>query len=678
MIKKEAGTRAEKLKKVINYHRYLYHVLDKQEISDAALDSLKHELKKLEDEHPDLITADSPTQRVGGRPLESFKKATHRVPMLSLEDIFEEKEFFDWRERIKKKEPSLVKPALFVEKKYDGLALSLLYKNGVLERAATRGDGEIGEDVTQNAKTIEAIPLRLELMSALDVGGKKAADAVKSGALEVRGEALINKKEFSRINREQKKQGGQIYANPRNLAAGSIRQLDPKITASRKLDFIAYDLIADLGQKKHSEEHKILSALGFKTDLEARIFEQPEQVFAFQKKTEAERNKLPYEIDGLVAAMDDNVLFKKLGVVGKAPRGAVAFKFSPLEATTKVKNIIIQVGRTGVLTPVAILEPMKIGGVTVSRATLHNEDEIKRLELKINDTVIVGRAGDVIPDIKKTLKDLRNGREKNFKIPEKCPVCGQPVRREKSGAIHRCENKKCPARSLKQLYYFVSKQSFDIDGLGPKIIDALFTQGLIQDAADLFSLKEGDLLPLERFAEKSAQNIVKAIASRKEITLSRFIRSLGIPNVGEETAQDLADYFGSLEKLEKAGRQELENISNIGEAVSQSIYDWFRDSYRRAFLKKLLKNVKIKNVTMKKSGKLKDLTFVLTGTLESLSRDKAKAEIRELSGNVSEAVSKKTDYVVAGKEPGSKLVQAEKLGVRVIAESEFLKMIEKN
>ncbi|MBI2627990.1 MAG: NAD-dependent DNA ligase LigA [Candidatus Niyogibacteria bacterium] len=680
----EIKIRAEKLKKVINYHRYLYHVLDQQEISDAALDSLKHELKKIEDEHPDLITPDSPTQRVGGKPLDNFKKTIHRVPMLSLEDIFEEQEFFDWLGRMAKiiakenfsaKEFSSGNPALFTEKKYDGLALSLLYKNGVLEKAATRGDGKTGEDVTQNAKTIEAIPLRLELMKKLEIGGKKAEVILKSGVLEVRGEALISKKEFIRINKEQKKQGGQVYANPRNLAAGSIRQLDPKITVSRKLDFIAYDLIADFGQEKHSEEHKILSALGFKTDSEAKIFKQPEQIFAFQKKTGQERDKLPYEIDGLVVAVDDNILFEKLGVAGKAPRAAVAFKFSPLEATTKVRDIIIQVGRTGVLTPVAILEPVKIGGVTVSRATLHNEDEIRRLELKIGDTAVVGRAGDVIPDIKKTLKDLRNGKEKNFKMPEKCPVCGQPIRREESGAIHRCDNKKCPARSLKQLYYFVSKQGFDIDGLGPKIINALFAQGLIQDAADLFSLKEGDLLPLERFAEKSAQNVIKSIAARKEVALARFIRSLGIPNVGEETAQDLADCFGSLAKLEKAERRELENIPNIGEAVSQSIYDWFRDPYRQKFLKKILKNVKIKNVKIKKSGKLKGLIFVLTGTLESLSREEAKAKIHELSGKVSEIVSQKTDYVVVGKEPGSKLAKAEKLGKRVIIESEFLKMI---
>ena len=688
-LKSDAEIRVKKLKKVINYHRYLYHVLDQQEISDAALDSLKHELKKLEDKHPGLITLDSPTQRIGGKPLESFKKTSHRAPMLSLEDIFEEQEFFDWLERLAKiiaKENLLGglaskygKPALFAEKKYDGLALSLFYKNGVLKKAATRGDGETGEDVTQNAKTIEAIPLRLEIMSKLDVDEKKTETAVKtavkSGVLEVRGEVLISKKEFARINQEQKKQGGQVYANPRNLAAGSIRQLNSGITASRKLDFIAYDLIADLGQKKHSEEHKILSAFGFKTDSEAKIFEQPEQVFALRKKTEEERDKLLYEIDGLVVAIDDNILFKKLGVIGKAPRAAVAFKFSPLETTTKVRDIIIQVGRTGVLTPVAILEPIKIGGATVSRATLHNEDEIRRLELKIYDTVIVGRAGDVIPDIKKTLKDLRNGQEKNFKMPKKCPVCGQPVRREESGAIHRCENKKCPARSLRQLYYFVSKQGFDIDGVGPKIIDALFARGLIQDAADLFSLKEGDLAPLERFAEKSAQNIVKSIALRKEVAFARFIRSLGILNVGEETARDLADYFGSLKKLEKAGCQELEKIPNIGKAVSQSIYDWFRDPYRRKFLKKLLKNVRIKNVKEGKSGKFKGLIFVLTGTLESLSRDEAKAKIRELSGNVSEIVSKKTDYVIIGKEPGSKLAKAEKLGKRVIIESEFLKMI---
>ena len=426
----EARARIEKLKKAVNKYRYEYHVLNRSSISDEALDSLKHELKKLENEFPDLITPDSPTKRVAGKPLTGFKKAHHKVPMLSLEDVFLEEEFLEWVARAKKLlrlDPAAAGPELFCELKFDGLACSLVYKNGILERAATRGDGKIGEDVTQNIRTIEAVPLQIE-------------NNIKE-EVEVRGEVIITKKAFEKINREQKKKGGQIYANPRNLAAGSLRQLDPKITATRHLDFHAYDVISESEPHQHSAKHALLKTLGFKTDSLARVISRSEELFKFKEKIEKEREKLPYEIDGLVVQVNNNKIFQKLGVAGKAPRGSVAYKFSPKEATTRVKDVIVQVGRTGKLTPVAMLEPVEVGGVTISRASLHNEEEIRRLGLKIGDTVIVGRAGDVIPDVRKVLKELRRGREKEFHMPVACPVCGHETKRKKDGPLTFCTNK---------------------------------------------------------------------------------------------------------------------------------------------------------------------------------------------------------------------------------------------
>ena len=661
LSKSEAKDRIGKLKKAINRYRYDYHVLDKETISPEALDSLKHELKTLEDEFPEFVSPDSPTQRVEGKVLKGFKKAEHKVPMLSLEDTFSEEEFLDWEKRIKKLlniNPPAGGPELFGELKFDGLAVSLLYKNGVLERAATRGNGRIGEDVTQNIKTIESVPLRLER----DIEGE----------IEVRGEVIITKKNFEKINNEQKKKGGQVYANPRNLAAGSLRQLDTKMTASRRLDFHAYDIVGDFSQNLHSKEHDMLRALGFKTAKEAHVMKDAKDVFKFKEKIEKSREKLDYEIDGLVVQVNDDELFKRLGVAGKAPRGAVAFKFSPKEAATKVLDILVQVGRTGKLTPIAVLDPVQVGGVTVSRASLHNEDEIRRLGLKIGDTVIVGRAGDVIPDVKKVLTELREGNEKEFHMPRRCPVCGEPA--VKDGPLTFCTNKKCPARHRENLYHFVSKGAFDVDGLGPKIIDALLDQGFIQDAADIFDLKEGDLAPLERFGEKSAANLVKAVKDKSKISLPRFLIALGILHVGEETSSDLADYFGSLEKIEKASFEEVNEIPNVGNVVAKSIYEWFRDAYNKRYLEKLLKRVSIEKYRQP-SGKLKGKTFVLTGSLSSLSREEAKSRVRALGGKTSESVSKETDYVVAGEEPGSKFEKAQKLGVKILSEAEFIKML---
>jgi DNA ligase (NAD+) len=670
----EAGKRIEKLKKAINHHRYLYHVLDRPEISDAALDSLKHELKKLEDDFPDFITPDSPTQRVGGTALKKFKKVRHALPMLSLEDVFSPQEVEKWINRNFKIEPKIKNSRFFAELKFDGLALSLIYKNGVLNRASTRGNGKIGEDISLNVKTIESIPLKLEIHGNLPENFKKNFEKmIAGGIIEVRGEVIIAKKDFEKINSGQLKAGLPAFANPRNLAAGSVRQLNPAVTRSRRLDFYAYDLLADFGQNSHSQEHEILKAIGFKTDKKAKVIDNLEELFVFQKKIANERSYYDYDVDGIVASVDDNNLFERLGVVGKAPRGSIAFKFAPAEATTVIEDIIVQVGRTGALTPVAKLKPVEIGGTIVSRATLHNQDEIKRLDVRIGDTVVVGRAGDVIPDIRSAVKELRNKNAKEFQMPKKCPACFKPIVKDK--AIHRCSNLKCPSRKKEILYHFVSKQAFDIDGLGPKIIDALLSNVLIRDAADLFELKEGDLAGLERFGEKSASNIIKAISDRRQIDLARFIIGLSIMHVGEETAIDLAKHFGSIDEIKKASRPELENVSNIGEAVSKSVFDWFHSEPNLNFLKRLLEHVKIKNPPAAKSRKLQGKVFVLTGVLKSMSRFDAKAAIRELGGNLSGAVSKNTDFVVAGQEPGSKLSKAGKLGVKIIDEEEFLKMI---
>lgn len=673
MTRNEARERIEKLKKAINYHRYLYHVLDRQEISDSALDSLKHELKKLEDEFPEFVAPDSPTRRVGGKPLDKFKKVSRKVPMLSLEDVFSEEEFLKWQERLKKVLETEGFSRLFAELKFDGLALSLIYKDGLLIEASTRGDGLIGEDVTQNIKTTEAVPLRLEIHSEEEIGKdivRNLEKMIEKGDIEVRGEVVIAKKEFEKINKEREKKGEPKFANPRNLAAGSIRQLDPKVAASRRLDFYAYDLIAGLGHKFHSEEHVILNSLGFKSDKFSRIFGKPEEIFEFWKKIGKERGKLPFQIDGLVVSVDDNNLFEKAGVAGKAPRGAIAFKFAPEEATTIIKDIVLQVGRTGVITPIAILEPVETGGVAVSRATLHNFDEIERLGIKIGDTAIVGRAGDVIPEVRKILKELRTGKEKPFKIPEKCPVCGTKIVREPGEVAYRCSNRSCPAIKKEKIYHFVSKSVFNIDGLGPKIIDQLTDRGLIQDAADLFDLEEGDLISLPRFAEKSAENLVAAVRARKIIELPRFLMGLGIFHVGFETAEDLAQNFGNIKAIEKAPIDDLKKISGIGEKVAKNVYDWFRDEHNKKFLEKLAAKIAIKPYR-KKIGKLAGKKFVITGVLEKFSREEAKKKITELGGKTSESVARGIDYLVAGEKPGGKLQKAKKLGIKIIDEKEL-------
>jgi len=686
MSRSEARERIAHLKKVINHHRYLYAVLDKSEISDSALDSLKKELFDLEAQFPDLVTPDSPTQRVAGKPLKEFVKVRHGERMTSFNDAFSEEDMRDWLERLENYLGHPVAGAraggaaahrgealFYCELKIDGLAIELEYEDGIFVRGSTRGDGLIGEDVTQNLRTVEAIPLSLEKPFPK--------------RLVVRGEVFLTKKEFAKINKQQEKNGVKPYANPRNVAAGSIRQLDPKITASRRLDSFQYDIVTDLGQKTHEEEHALLKKMGFKTNPNNRPAKNIEEVFAFRDHWAKVREKLDYEIDGVVIIANENAVFDRAGIIGKAPRAAIAYKFSPREATTVVESIKVQVGRTGALTPVAVMRPVNVGGVTITHASLHNADEIERLGLKIGDTVIVSRAGDVIPQITKVLPELRTGREKAFKMPTRCPVDGSKVVRD--GVIARCSSPTCGAKHRESLYHFVSRGAFNLDGLGPKMIDKFLDEGLISDAADIFTLKAGDIAALERFGEKSAQNVVEEVAAKKRVTLPRFLYALGILHVGEETGITLAksvDFpharghvaIKDIAKVfEKLSLEDLQKVPDIGPKVAQSIYDWFREERNRKFLERLEKaGVEVEAPAPRAAaGKLTGKTFVLTGSLASMSRDEAKEKIRAQGGDASESVSKKTDYVVAGAEPGSKYEKAKKLGVHTIDEKEFLALL---
>jgi DNA ligase (NAD+) len=686
MTKSEAKQRIAKLRELIDYHRHLYHVLDRQEISESALDALKKELFDLEQEYPDLITLDSPTQRIGGKPLDVFEKFIHQEPMRSFFDAFSREDMENWESRNKKllSEAEKEKIDYYCEPKLDGLAIELVYENLVLTAGSTRGDGKIGENVTANIKTIEAIPLKLRNFEQVEKELKKSglnqvAKIIKQkglGKIIVRGEAIISKKEFLKTNQQREKQGLPLYANPRNLAAGSIRQLDSKITAQRKMEADIYSLITDFGQETHEQEHLILKALGFKTNNKYnKVCANLDQVFSYYDHLHKIRDSLPYEIDGAVVLINNNKIFKELGVVGKSFRAGIALKFALKQGTTIVNDIIVQVGRTGAMTPVAILKPIAVSGTIITRATLHNADEINRLGLKIGDTVVVGRAGDVIPEIIKVFPELRTGKEKDFLMPKKCPACGDNLVKKPGEVIWYCPNPDCFSRKRRYLAHFVSRSAFNIDGLGLKIINRFLEQGLISDASDLFDLKEGDILPLERFAEKSAQKIVEKIQSRKKIIFSRFIYALGIRNVGEKTAFDLANRFGSLETLKNTSLEELENTADVGPIVAFSIYDWFHNKNNLDFLNNLIsKGIEI--IGEKKQGvRLKNKTFVLTGTLESMSREQAKEKIQSLGGEVLASISKKLDYLVVGENPGSKYEKAKELGIKIIKEKEFLKII---
>ncbi len=672
MKKADAEVRIAKLRDTINRHRYAYHVEDRQEISDEVLDSLKKELFDLESVYPDLITPDSPTQRVAGKPADEFRKVGHAERMYSLNDAFSQADVAAWLTRLTNflgKAPE----EFYCDLKMDGLAIELVYEKGVLSVASTRGDGITGEDVTENIRTIDAIPLCL------------AADkAPVPERLVVRGEIFLAKKELERINRELAAAGKEPYANPRNLAAGTIRQLDPKIAASRRLRFYAYGILHAEGT--HAEEYSLLKAWGIPVNPLGEIAHSVADMDAFRDKIEKTREALPYEIDGIVVSVNDNALYARAGYVGKAPRAAIAYKFSPLEATTVVEDIKVQVGRTGVLTPVAHLRPVTLHGVTITHATLHNADEIGRLGLMVGDTVIVSRAGDVIPKIQGVVTTLRTGKEKAFAMPEQCPADGSPVVRD--GVAHRCSNRQCGAVLERGLKHFVSRNAFNIEGLGPKIIARFMEEGFVTDAADLFTLNEGDIAALPQFGELSAKNIVSEAASKKTVTLAKFLYALGITHVGEETARAVAGHFHGFFKKQtdpkevfgafsRLTAEEWEAVADIGPAVSASLRAWFADGKNVALMARLTDAgvTAVAEAPQAEAGKLAGTSFVLTGTLASLSREEAKEKIRALGGTVTESVSKKTGYVVAGEEAGSKRATAEKLGVPVLTEMEFLRLI---
>jgi DNA ligase (NAD+) len=670
----EIISRYNKLIKTVEQHRYFYHVLDKPTISDEAYDSLIREIFDLEEKYPELRTAESPTQRVGDKPLEQFKKVKHEIKQWSFDDCFSFDGLKKWDEKVRKmvdKEVSLKgeKIEYCCELKIDGLKIILTYKDGKFIQGATRGDGEIGEDVTQNLKTIKSIPMVLP----------------KTLNIIVVGECWLSKKELERINKERKEKSEQIFANTRNAAAGSIRQLDPKVPASRKLSSFIYDIdkINNDLPSIQSEELKLLTDLQFKTNSHTEIFDSLEDVEKFYEKWSKEKDSLDYGLDGIVIKINSRKIQDKLGYTGKSPRWGIAYKFPAEQVTTIVEDIVLQVGRTGVITPVAHLKPVLVAGSTVSRATLHNEDEIKRLDVRIGDTVILQKAGDVIPDIVEVLKELRNGIEKVYVFPKKVDACGGDgsIERIPGQAAWRCISKNSFAQQKRKFYHFVSKKAFNIDGCGPKIIDALLENNLITNFDDLFTLKKGDLLSLPRFGEKSVDNIFVSIDKSREVTLAKFIVSLSIPQVGEETAYDLANNFKSIEKIRNIKIDELQKINGIGDVVAQSVCEWFSNKENSNLVDRLLKQVKIiiPSVIPLKNGihsdKIFGKTFVITGTLSSMSRDEIKDKIRELGGEISESVSSKTSYLIAGESAGSKLEKAQKLSVKILDEKDFLEII---
>lgn len=665
---KEIIDRYHKLRVLIDRHRYEYHVLDRQTLSDDALDSLKHELALLEAEHPELVTSDSPTQRIAGGVLDGFTKASHPSRMNSLNDIFSARELEEWKLRV---EGVLGQPYLgsyYCDMKMDGLAIELCYEHGVLVSAVTRGDGAVGEDVTANVRTIEAVPLAFPLGSE-----ERAPERVY-----VRGEIFLTKEEFGRINASiSEKQ----YANPRNLAAGTIRQLDPSVTASRKLSFAGYSVVGSDGTyggafATHDEEFSALRRWGIPAGRQGVVVSSLEEVIALHARWQKDRDQLAYEVDGIVVSLNDNDAYRRAGLTGKAPRGAVAFKFSPRQAQTILEDIQIQVGRTGALTPVAHLRPVEIGGTRVSRATLHNIDEIERLDVRIGDTVVVGRAGDVIPDILYVLPELRTGAERVFRMPSVCPVCETPVVRLEGQVATLCSNTECPAKRREEMYHFVSRGAMNIDGVGPQTIDALMDAGLVSDPGDLFLLTVEDVSSLDRFAEVSARNVVDSITQRKHVPLWRFMFALGILHVGDQTARQLAEHYKSWEAFAGADEDDLRMVADIGPVVARSIVEWRSQARNREIIHKLFSaGVTLEAPHAIAEGRLHGQTFVVTGTLSSMSRQEVEEAIRQLGGTVAGSVSKKTSFVVAGSDPGSKHDKAVALGVPVLDEEAFLKLV---
>lgn len=665
----DVKARIDQLRKRIHYHNYLYHVMDNPEISDAAYDRLMKELEELETRNPELITSDSPTQRVGKAPLKEFKTVRHTIPMLSLSNSFEEDEIREFDHRIKRFLKVTDDVEYVTEAKLDGVAVELVYEKGKFSVGSTRGDGTIGEDVTLNLKTIRSIPLQL-----LDIETVPVPDR-----LEVRGEVFLGKREFKSLNRKREDSGEPLFANPRNAAAGSLRQLDSRVTAERPLDIFCHGIGETSGImfKTHCDVLRTFSQLGLKVNPVAYRCATIEEVIRRCKEIERKRKELDYEIDGAVIKLNDLALQKRLGTISRSPRWALAYKFEAHQEVTKIKDIVVQVGRTGALTPVAIMEPVKVGGVAVSRATLHNQDEIDKKDVRIGDFVIVQRAGDVIPEVVKVIESKRTGREKRFVIPDRCPVCGSEAIRTETEAVSRCLGLSCPAKLKESIKHFASKRALHIEGLGDKLINQLVDKGLIQNVSDLFFLTVQDLAGLDRMAEKSAENVIRAIEQSKGAGLERLVYALGIRHVGEHTACVLVRHFGSIEGLMGADENSLLSVKEIGPEVAQSVVRFFKQG-DNVYVVNRLKEVGVSFAPVKGEieGSLEGMVFVFTGGLKKYTREEAKEMAERRGGKVGSSVNRRTNFLVVGESPGSKLNQAKELGITIISEREFEKLTE--
>ncbi len=667
---KDVEKKIEALREKIRHHEYLYYVLDNPEISDLEFDRLMQQLKDLEAEHPSLVTPDSPTQRVGGKPREGFVKVPHSSPMLSLDNTYNEEELRAWERRVH--ELSGRNDVDYVcELKLDGMSLALVYETGRLMRGVTRGDGSVGEDVTQNVRTVRSIPLVIP--------AERLKKAGIPSDFEVRGELLMPTATFKKVNEERERNGLPTFANPRNFTAGTVRQLDSNITAQRRLDYFPYILLQN-GRTyfdRHSKTLDALNTAGFKVNQNRKLVHSMDEVWAFIQQWEGKRDSLPYEIDGIVIKVDRTALQDELGFTGKAPRWAIAYKYAARAGITKLEDIRVQVGRTGKLTPVAMLAPVSIGGTTVRNATLHNMDEIERLGVKIGDWVQVERGGDVIPKVAKVIDDKDHPRgHQSFEMPEKCPVCGTKVVRTEGEVDYRCVNANCPAKLLGTILHFASRGVMNIDGMGESLVNQLIERGLVKNVADIYDLSKKDLLSLDRFADKSAQNILDEIENSKKLPIERVIYGLGIRMVGERTAQFLAEHFGSMEALATASIEELQNVNEVGPRIAESIVEFFSIGANQQLVKRLAgAGLTFKGKKKERGTKLAGKTFVLTGTLAKFTRDEAKKMIEDAGGKVTGSVSKKTDYVVAGADAGLKLDKAKELGVAVIDEKEMERLL---
>ena len=672
-------TETEKLRAQIRHHDYKYYVENAPEITDQEYDRLMARLKALEAEHPDLITPDSPTQRVGGEPLKEFPTVTHRIPMLSIDNTYSPEEVREFDARIKRMlvAEGALKPGqpvdYVVELKIDGLAVALLYENGMLRYGATRGDGTVGEDVTANIKTIRAVPISLHPI----------AKGVRVPRLiEVRGEVYFSNQEFQRVNREHERTGDRIFANPRNAAAGSLKLLDPRITARRRLMLFTYEIGDYDGPPRatHMDTLSLLRGLDFPVNPNIKHCKDIEEAIAYCNAWEPKRDSLQYQVDGMVLKVNALRWRDVLGTTAKAPRWVMAYKYQAEEAETKVLKITVQVGKMGTLTPVANLEPVQLAGTTVARATLHNFDYLAEKDVREGDTVVIQKAGEIIPQVIRVIKERRTGKERAFPVPKSCPECGSPVRKDEQGVYIRCVNSGCPAQVKERVRYFGCRDGMDIEGLGPVIVDQLVDKGLVKDVADLYSLEVGQVAELERMAEKSAQNLVNAIEASKTRDLDRLVAALAIMHVGSRVAEILAEHFGSLDKLAGASEEELTEVPDVGPIVAHSIYNFFRDPGNKRILQKL-KTAGVNTVKAARAAAAQTLitgkTFVVTGTLARYSRQGIEDYIKSLGGKVASSVSKKTDYLVVGDSPGSKLDKAKELGVKALSEDEFEKLVGK-